>query len=78
MTWTYELTEAGDCTVHDHTGAQVTTISNDGSGIRLPGDVEQVMLQDAQGARRAGDMQRWREIHIRLAAGQIEEREDSA
>jgi len=64
--------------VYDHNGNLISTVTNDGSGIRLPDDVEEVMVKDAQGARLAGDMIRWREIHIRLEAGDIEERKDSA
>jgi len=78
MTWTYKITDAGNLSVYDHTGAHVTVVQNDGSGVRIPDDVEEVMVKDAQGARMAGNMMRWREIHIRLAAGQIKEREESA
>jgi len=78
MTWTYKLTDASNLSVYDHNDDHISTVENDGSGIRLPDDIEQVMVQDARGARMAGDMMRWREVHIRLAAGQIEERKDSA
>jgi len=75
MTWTYKLTDSSDLEVYDHNDTLISTVENDGSGVRIPDDVEEVMVKDAQGARMAGDMMRWREIHIRLAAGQVEERE---
>lgn len=75
MTWTYSITDSADMEVYDHGGSLISTVKNDGEGIRLPTDVEEIMMQDAQGARMAGDMIRWREVHIRLATGDIERRE---
>jgi len=73
MTWTYKLTQAGNLSVYDHNGDHVTTVINDGSGITLPTDVLQVMRDEAEAARAAGDTARWRDIHIRMAARDIEE-----
>jgi len=76
MTWTYKLTDAGNCSVYDHTDTHVTVVQNDGSGIRIPDDVVDVMRQEAEAARDNGNTERWRDIHIRLATTDIEEREE--
>jgi len=75
MTWTYKLTDADNCSVYDHTDTHVAVIQNDGSGIRLPDDVVDVMRDEAEAARDNNNTERWRDIHIRLATNDIEERE---
>jgi len=75
MTWTYKITDSSNLSVYDHTGAHVTVIQNDGSGIRLPDDVVDVMRSEAEDARANNNTERWRDIHIRLATNDIEERE---
>jgi len=75
MTWTYKLTDSSNLSVYDHTGTHVTVVTNDGSGIRLPDDVVAVMREEAEAARANNNTERWRNIHIRLATNDIEERE---
>jgi len=75
MTWTYKLTDSSDLEVYDHNDSLVSTVTNDGSGIRLPGDVQDVMREEAATARANNNTERWRDIHIRLATKDIEERE---
>jgi hypothetical protein len=77
MTWTYNFTDTGDLKVWDHDGNHVGNVENDGSGIQLPDDVQNLMAKDANGARMAGDMVRWREIHIRLAGDDLQESDQS-
>jgi len=75
MTWTYKITDSSNLSVYDHTGTHVAVVQNDGSGIRLPDDVQEVMRSEAEDARADGNTERWRDIHIRLATDDIEERE---
>jgi len=75
MSWTYRLTDNANLSVYDHTGEHITVVQNDGSGIRLPDDVVSVMRAEAEDARANGNTERWRDIHIRLATNDIEERE---
>jgi hypothetical protein len=75
MTWTYKLTDSSNLSVYDHTGSHITVVQNDGSGIRLPDDVVDVMRDEAETARDNNNTERWRDIHIRLATNDIEERE---
>jgi len=51
MTWTYKLTDSSNLSVYDHTGSHITVVQNDGSGIRLPDDVVDVMRDEAETAR---------------------------
>jgi len=75
MTWTYKITDAANLSVYDHTDTHVTVVQNDGSGIRLPDAVLDVMREEAEAARANNNTERWRDIHIRLATNDIEERE---
>jgi len=75
MTWTYKITDAGNLSVYDHNDTHVTVVQNDGSGTRLPDDVIDVMREEAETARANNNTERWRDIHIRLATNDIEERE---
>jgi len=75
MTWTYKITEASNLSVYDHDGNHITVVENDGSGIRLLDDVLAVMREEAEAARANNNTERWRDIHIRLATNDIEERE---
>jgi len=76
MTWTYKITDSSNLSVYDHNDTHVTVVQNNGSGIRLPDDVQNVMRQEAEDARDSGNTERWRDIHIRLATNDIKERED--
>lgn len=72
MTWHYDI--AGDNSsmdIYDHTGTLVATLSNDGSGFGIPDDVLDVMVDEAQTARTNANIDRWRDIHIRLARRDI-------
>lgn len=54
MTWYYNITNGGaDMDVIDHTGAVVATVSNNGGGFDIPGDVLAVMHDE--GAARNWD-----------------------
>jgi len=75
MTWTYKLTDAGNLSVYDHADVHVTTVMNDGNGVQVPDDVQEVMRSEAEDARADNNTERWRDIHIRLATNDIEERE---
>jgi len=74
MTWTYKLTDAGNLSVYDHKQNHVAVVEDDGSGITLPDDVCDVMLSEADIALDNGNVDRWREVCIRIAAEDIEER----
>jgi hypothetical protein len=75
MTWTYKLTDSENLTVYDHTGSQITVVQNDGSGIRLPGDVEEVMAEEVL-SRDVDSLSKWQKATIiDLAGTDIEERE---
>lgn len=44
MTWHYTISDDFETmTVYDHTGAEVATVANNGTGFRAPGDVLDVM-----------------------------------
>jgi len=47
MTWTYKRTENDNLSVYDHTDTYITTVTNDGNGMSVPGDVLDVMMQEA-------------------------------
>lgn len=76
MTWEYNIGDGGSSMdVYDHEDTLVDTVQNDGSGLTIPDDVLTVMRDAAEQARAEGDMKRWRDIHIRMAADDIAERE---
>lgn len=77
MTWHYEVSaDSSELRVWDHTQdpateTPLTTAQNDGSGFTLPGDVLDVMRSEADAAQ-GSDITRWRNIHIRMAHGDVE------
>jgi len=76
MTWTYALTDdGGSMDVFDHTDTLVATIQNDGSGFKSTEEVYSVMRAEAEKARDNENMERWRDIHIRLAADDVAPKE---
>jgi len=76
MTWTYNITnDNSSMDVIDSNGTVVTTIQNGGSGFTIPDDVTSVMRDEASTARANGNMERWRDIHIRLADNDIAPKE---
>lgn len=76
MTWTYVIdSDASHLTIYDHTGSKVKTIENDGSGFKIPTDVTDTMREEANKARNNNEMERWRDIHIRLADNDIAPKE---
>jgi len=76
MTFYYKISNDGsDMTVYDHTGKEIKTRKNDGSGFTLPDDVCGVMRDEAEKARQNENMERWRDIHIRLADNDIAPKE---
>jgi len=74
MTWNYDI-DNGEMKVYDHNGDLVTTLENNGSGFTIPDDVSSVMRQQAEKARNNGNMERWRDIHIRIADDDIAPKE---
>lgn len=73
MTWTYKITDAGNCSVYDHNGEHMTTVMNDGSGIELPNDVLDVMHSELLAALDAGNSQRAIAVAADAACEQIKE-----
>ena len=74
MTWHYQISDDGSqMDIWDHTGQLIKTLQNDGSGLTLPNDVTAVMRSEAEAARANNNMDRWRDIHIRLADDDIAE-----
>jgi len=61
--------------VIDHNGTNITTIQNNGEGFKIPDDIYDIMRKEAEKARTNGDMERWRDIHIRLADDDISPKE---
>lgn len=60
--------------IYDENGNLVKTANNDGSGFETtnPDIVVETMREKADAARANGNMERWRDIHIRLASNDIE------
>jgi hypothetical protein len=83
VTWHYCISDdKTELDVWDHTqdpetDAPLATVRNDGDGLQVTDDVESLMYQEAQAAEAAGNIERWRAIHLRLAAGRIEEATDA-
>jgi len=76
MTWNYDIADDGsEMKVIDSKGNLVETIQNDGSGFEIPNDVTSVMREQAEKARANNNMERWRDIHIRLADNDIAPKE---
>jgi hypothetical protein len=74
MTWKYQTSDDVDeMDIWDHTDTLVKTLQNDGTGFTIPDDVTDVMRSEAAAARDNGNMERWRDIHIRLADDDIEQ-----
>jgi hypothetical protein len=72
MTWKYHIADDGSkMDIYDHTGTIVKTIQNDGDGFLIPTDVTDLMRQEASKARKNGNTERWRDIHIRIADDDI-------
>jgi len=72
MTWTYTTVDDGShLEIYDHKNEKITTLQNDGRGFTIPTDIFDVMRQEAEKARQNGNMERWRDIHIRLADNDI-------
>lgn len=47
MTWYYDIADDNSqMDIYDQTGTLVTTVDNDGSGFRIPGDVLEIMRQE--------------------------------
>jgi len=76
MTWTYSINkEKKQMEVYDHNGDMVGAVPKGDSGYRTHADVTQIMRQEADKARSNGNMERWRDIHIRLADDDIARKE---
>jgi len=74
MTWYYNISDdASGMDIFDHTGTIVKTQENDGSGFTIPSDIQRAMREEADKARSNDNMERWRDIHIRLADNDIKE-----
>jgi len=68
MTWMYELVNGSDkLIIYDHNDEKIVEKKNDGSGFHLPEDITNTMREEAEKAREKDNMNRWRDIHIRLA-----------
>jgi len=75
MTWTYKITDAGNLSVYDHSGTHVTVVQNDGSGIRVPDDVQECMMEELL-TRGVSSLSDWQKATlVDLAGSDIEERE---
>lgn len=74
MSFKYKIVDGGgEMEVYDHEGSLVATITNDGSGFRIPDRVISVMRDEAEKARSNNNTKRWRDIHIRLATSDIKQ-----
>jgi len=76
MTWEYYInTKKEQMEVYDHNGIMVGTVKKENSGYRIPQDITDIMRQEADKARSNANMERWRDIHIRLADNDIAPKE---
>jgi hypothetical protein len=57
--------------IYDHNENEVKQIQNDGTGFQPVDEVQIAMREEAEKARNNGNMERWRNIHIRLAGDDI-------
>lgn len=74
MTWTYSIASDGSSmSVYDHTGTKVGSITNDGTGFDIPGDIHDVMADEIDAAVSAGNITRAVEIARDGSTFQIEE-----
>lgn len=71
MTWTYKIIDGSELEIYDHNDQKIKTIQNDGTGFVIPDDITDVMRDEAEKARSNSNMERWRDIHIRLADNDI-------
>jgi len=76
MTWYYELNDDNSkMNIYDQSDNLVKTLENDGNGFTILDDVCSVMRSEAEKARSNSNMDRWRDIHIRLADDDIAPKE---
>jgi len=75
MTWTYKIIENSNLSVYDHDDTHVAVIQNDGSGVRIPDDVQECMMEELL-TRGVSSLSDWQKATlVDLAGSDIEERE---
>jgi hypothetical protein len=75
MTLKYEISDdMQELKVFDHNGNLIKTVQNDGKGFNIPQDIKDIVFDEAEKVQSNGNIQKWRELHLRLASDKIKEK----